>query len=430
MHTQQHLSLSRQISIRKPLSPRLGIPHNAVSNASGGVTIGQGKINGVQQEDTLEQFSKDVKKVLYDLRGAEVDPTLPKLFRDSPQRLSFTNSWTLEDWDRHSSRMRYFRYIKNFPKSRLLKRIAPQMIVLTIWSICSTWIENYFFRKRTIPLSSLGIVSSFVAFLLTMRSNMGLARLDDGRKAWSKVVLQTREMAALISAFVYPADKQLALRLGRHVACFGWLLKSQLRFVPEEDIEDIVHAMIPNKEDAKYVLSQRQKPLAVVTRIRQAIHYLGEQGKLSTAEEIALDHTAHSLSEVVTSTGRIRASPIPTLYTSHTTRLLTFYLFFLPPALHWSGLDRIITTIVTWAVGFAMLGLDELSHLCEQPFRVMPMYQISKRSMMAVADAFTCRPPPFEGEHVDEETERLPQKKLTSYWIKNQEEVVTDDSME
>eukprot|EP00586_Coscinodiscus_wailesii_P003830 CAMPEP_0172481534 /NCGR_PEP_ID=MMETSP1066-20121228/7480_1 /TAXON_ID=671091 /ORGANISM="Coscinodiscus wailesii, Strain CCMP2513" /LENGTH=259 /DNA_ID=CAMNT_0013243911 /DNA_START=648 /DNA_END=1427 /DNA_ORIENTATION=+ len=259
---------------------------------------------------------------------------------------------------------------------------------------------------------------------------MGLARLDEGRKAWNKVVLQTREMASLISNFIYPNNKQLALMLGRHVACFGWLLKSQLRFVPDEDVADIVNTMLPNEADAAFVLSQRQKPVAVVTKIRQAIHYLGKKGKLTTAEEIALDHTAHSLSEVVTTTGRIRASPIPTLYTSHTTRLLTFYLFSLPPALHWSGLDRVVTIMVTWAVGFAMFGLDELSHLCEQPFRMMPMYQISKRSMMAVADTFICRPPPLLGEDVDEEIENLTQEKLTVYWKKNEVEVVTDDSME
>ncbi len=319
-------------------------------------------------KDSLIAFSKDIKHVLHELRGSPTDPTIPKLFRNA-KRLSYSNTWTLEDWERHYSRRRYFRYIIKFPKSRLLSRTAPQMITLTLWSILSIWIEDKFIVKKTVPLTSLGIVSSFVAFLLTMRSNMGLSRLDEGRKLWSKVVLQSREMAHLISAFIYPHDKQLALMLARHVACFGWLLKSQLRFVSEDDIASIVNTMLPNKTDASYVMNHRQKPIAVVMRIRQAIHYLGKQGALTTAEEMALDHTAHSLSEVVTSTGRIRASPIPTLYTSHTTRLLTFYLFFLPPALYWSGLDAMVTILVTWAVGFAMLGLDELSHLCEQPFR-------------------------------------------------------------
>lgn len=252
-----------------------------------------------------------------------------------------------------------------------MRRIMPQQLVLLAWTLTSVWIEDQllYFKKPNIPLSALGTISTFVAFLLTLRSNNSLARLNDARNLWSKVILNTREMAQLIAAFVYPVDKQLALMLGRHVSLFGWLLKSQLRFSKEDDVVELVRAVLPNKKDADYLLSQRQKPVAVLTRIRQVLAHLGKQHKLTTAEEIALDHTAHALSEAITSTGRIRASPIPTLYTSHTSRLLVFYLFCLPPALHMSGLDVVMTTLLTMVVGFAMFGLDEISHLFEQPFR-------------------------------------------------------------
>lgn len=269
-----------------------------------------------------------------------------------------------------------------------------------------------------------------MAFLLTLRSNHSLSRLETARNLWSKVVLNTREMASMIAAFVYPVDKQLALMLARHVSLFGWLLKSQLRFVKKDDVVELVRTMLPDKRDADYVLSQRQKTVAVVTRIRQVLAHLGKQHRLTTAEEIALDHTAHALSDVITSTGRIRASPIPTLYTSHTSRLLVFYLFCLPPAVHMSGLDGIMTTLLTMVVGFAMFGLDEISHLFEQPFRVIPMYQMSKRSMQAVADAFTCQPPPLEGEVRDEEIGRLTQRELTSYWSTADMSKISDNLME
>ena len=108
-------------------------------------------------------------------------------------------------------------------------------------------------------------------------SNQGLSRLDEGRRLWSKVILNTREISQLISAFVYPVDKQLlALMLCRHVALFGWLLKSQLRSSKKDEVVDIVRVMLPNKKDADYVLSQRQKTVAVITRIRQMISISGK----------------------------------------------------------------------------------------------------------------------------------------------------------
>lgn len=386
-----------------------------------------------EQSDSLLKFSLDIKHVLHDLRGLESDPYIPKHLMGNPSTLSYARTWTLQDWEIHNSRWRYGRYLKNFLHSRLLRRILPQQAVLLAWTLMSVWAKDQFFVARNIPripLSALGPISTFLAFLLTLRSNQGLSRLDEARKLWSKVILNTREMAQLTAAFVYPVDKQLALMLGRHVALFGWLLKSQLRFTKQDEVVDIVRAMLPNKADSDYVLAQRQKTVAVITRIRQVIAVLGKQHRLTTAEEIALDHTAHALTEAITSTGRIRASPIPTLYTSHTSRLLVFYLMCLPPALHVSGLSGGLTTLLTMMVGFAMLGLDELSHIFEQPFRVIPMYQMSKRSMLAVADAFTCRPPALEGETRDEEETRLSQNDLTTYWSRSDMSTVSDNLME
>ena len=89
-----------------------------------------------------------------------------------------------------------------------------------------------------------------------------------------------------------------------------------------------------------------------------------------------------------------------------------------------------MTTLLTTVVGFAMLGLDEISHLFEQPFRVIPMYQMSKRSMLAVADCFTCRPPALEGELTAEPEEDLKQINLTTYWSTKDMASVSDNLME
>jgi predicted membrane chloride channel (bestrophin family) len=90
---------------------------------------------------------------------------------------------------------------------------------------------------------------------------------------------------------------------------------------------------------------------------------------------------------------RLWGSPIPPVYTSHTSRLLVFYLFFLPVALHGARIENTVNILVTVTVAFAMLGLDEISHLLEQPFQLMPIHELSRNMMMDVADAFVCQPP-------------------------------------
>ena len=56
-----------------------------------------------------------------------------------------------------------------------------------------------------------------------------------------------------------------------------------------------------------------------------------------------------------------------------------------------------------------MLGLDEISHVLEQPFRIIPMHQMAKGVMLDVGDAFICKPP-MEGEIYEE------MKEKPSYW--------------
>ena len=165
---------------------------------------------GVHEEDTLEKFTQDVAKVLKDLRGQDIDPLIPAFFRH--RKSSYTNIWNLKMWERHTSRWRYLRCILSMPNSRLSRRILPQLSVLFLWSC---WGIRYASKVIEIPMTPLSLMSTFVAFLLTLRSNQGLSRLTDGRLTWGQAVLHTRDMAHLVSTYVYPKDKKLGLLMGR-----------------------------------------------------------------------------------------------------------------------------------------------------------------------------------------------------------------------
>jgi predicted membrane chloride channel (bestrophin family) len=392
--------------------------------------------------DSIAHFAQDVTTVLKELRSDAYDPTLPKLFRQINMP-SFTNVWSQKDWDLHTSRWRYLKYLYALPTSRLLRRIAPQLLVLGLWASVACWMcskeTQGILSRAVLPLTPLSLVSTFVAGLLTLRSNQGLSRLNEGRLAFGKVVLYTRDMAQLIATILYPRNQALGLLAARHVALFGWLMKDFLRHYDEDytrpletnqpqlcRAQDIVKTMLPSsllalsssrtsshqhhhhhgdKEDAdddnnnmsldaRYILRQRKKPVAVCTRLRQIFGSFRDQ--LTTSEQSRLDGCAQQLNECIMVCERIRASPIPPLYTAHAGRLLIFYLFFLPLALRGSSLlNNVGTIITTTVVGYAMLGLDEISHVLEEPFRLMPLYHLSKNSMKDVADAMVCMPPPL-----------------------------------
>ena len=166
------------------------------------------------EDDTLEKYEQDVTKVLKEIRGSPVDPTIRADFRTP--KSCFSNIWTLETWKRHTSRWRYLRCITSIPTSRLMRRILPQLFVLLFWTCCGI---RFSAKVIEIPMTSLSLVSTFVAFLLTLRSNQGLSRLGDGRMAWGRVVSHTRDLSLLVATYVYPKDKKLGLLMGTFRSC-------------------------------------------------------------------------------------------------------------------------------------------------------------------------------------------------------------------
>ena len=191
----------------------------------------------------------------------------------------------------------------------------------------------------------------------------------------------------------------------RHLAVFGWTLKGQLR---QKDMSDIVNTMLcPN--DAAFVLMRRKPPVAIVQRLRQSVADLASRHLLANPQHNALERNLSDLHSVITVCERIQASPIPSEYTAHTSRLLMIYLFFLPLAV--SEMPVLVTSLV----GFAMLGLDEISHFLEEPFRLMPLHQLSKNSMLDVTDAMMLPPTTLPRDFGDQDT-LTEVRAQPSYW--------------
>ena len=317
-----------------------------------------------------------------------------------------TKVWDLDMWTEHTSRRRYMRHILTIPTSRLTKRIWPQLTFSILWSIiyCKA-LSKVMANGVFLPLTTLSLVSTFVAFLLTLRCNQGLSRLAEGRELWGRALIVTRDTSQLLATYAYRKDKNLSLLAVRYLSLFPWLLKDQLR---DSNDEEIINTMIHPGADRKYLLSQRKKPVAIIIRLRQIVAHLESKKILPFSAHLQLERNLSEMNYVVGMCERLKGSPIPPAYTSHASRLMMFYLISLPVALHGTHLGNAVSssstfrtllaimhppvTIVTAAVSYAMLGLDEISHVLELPFRLMPMHQISRNIMLDAVDALRCQP--------------------------------------
>lgn len=88
------------------------------------------------------------------------------------------------------------------------------------------------------------------------------------------------DTANLLSEYVYRVNASHGLSALRHLSIFGFLLKARLR---EEDDSNVIKMMLP-AVDAKFVMSQRKHPVALIMKIRQIVSYEARAGNLEVSE--------------------------------------------------------------------------------------------------------------------------------------------------
>jgi|AntRauTorckE5430_2_1112549.scaffolds.fasta_scaffold14162_1 putative membrane protein len=353
--------------------------------------------------DNVNAFEADIKKIVKGIRAGDDTSLYPASFATKKSRMSISYVWNLQMWRKHTSRTRYLNHMRKIFSSRLLKRIYPQLSVFVVWSVLYTFViaKKVNDIYDTVPMTSLSLVSTFVGFLLTLRSNQGLSRLGEGRELWGRMFIVTRDTAQLLATYVYSKDKKLGIKSARYLAIFPWLLKGLLR---DTDDTDIIDVMLPG---SPFLKSQRKKPAACIARIRQVVAHLAARNVMPVAAHQQLELNLNEMNHILGMCERLKGSPIPPVYTSHTSRLLVFYLFFLPVALSAANVKNIVNVLVAVAVAYAMLGLDEISHLLEQPFQLMPIHELSRNMMVDVADAFVCQPPLLKAKSELQEEEEF-----------------------
>jgi hypothetical protein len=166
--------------------------------------------------DSMASFESDCAKVFEQRKGK--DQSLPKNMESSQVR-DYQHIWTNDEWESHIDRWRYIRHIAGLPTSRILRRVYPVLLVLAAWSAFAVRMQKQTKGNFSMPLTPITLLSSFVALLLTMRTNQSLSRILEGRLAWGRTVLLTRDTSQLLAAYVYPKNKVHGLLAGKSVLC-------------------------------------------------------------------------------------------------------------------------------------------------------------------------------------------------------------------
>ena len=337
------------------------------------------------------------------IQGGTVAPRQTRGWKVSGLRTlepSFTRLFNHDTWASYTGQQaiqRWFSISLSWPFSTVLRSVVPIAAIASAWAYFIAGLPRALLpRTSPVPMSLMGTA---LGLLLVFRTNNSYRRLSEARLLWSQVLTLTRELAqGVATALLYDrhvADRAHAhngaSRVARRLAAFAWELCAKLTGGAEASETDVLDALLP-AEEARWLASQRSRPLLLLASLRRELHDQFRRGNLPTHLHRKLEEDVRQLDLVVGSMERLFSSPLPPTMSRHIVRCLQLWLVGFPFVLA-GTMAPLSVAVWVFATAYAFIGIDEVGVQVEQPFEIVPMTSICNLVMRNLAETFVDAPP-------------------------------------
>jgi len=332
---------------------------------------------------------------VHDLRQTEFisQNLMRKIGRTNFNSPTFKKLFTHETWTNYTGlrpEKRWGNVLMGWKGSSILRSVLPRTLFVAAWAVLVVAVG------RRLPMSpvALQLQGTAIGLLLVFRNDAAYQRLAEARALMGKTILLGRELASGAVTYL-PRDadghpSEAAYTIVRLMAIFSWTFKARLR--EGETADDLVRAVLP-KVEAAWLLRQRSPAVAIISRVRLLLHQQYTAGHLAAHLQYKLESNLLELYQVVGGCERLFTSPIPPTMTRHVVRSMGLWLLALPLALIGSVPPLAVVGFST-ATAYIFLGIEELGVQVEQPFDILPLWQIchlATRNIEEAVFAVDCR---------------------------------------
>lgn len=292
-----------------------------------------------------------------------------------------------EKWVQHRSSLRHIRHLLSSLSSRVILSLVPPVIGFTSVAVLIAsynsavslhWLPEFFpvLRASSLPYQ---LAAPALALLLVFRTEASYSRYEEGRKAWTKVLAGTNDLARQVIASVGSAsDVLLKKALLQYIMAFPVALKCHT--IHGSDIAMDLQNLL-EVDDLAVVLSSKHRPQCIINFISQSIWLLNmEDTKRHMLEsKISCFHEGIGVCE------QLMGIPIPLSYTRLTSRLLVLWHFTLPIILwdecHW------IVVPATFISAACLFCIEEVGVLIEEPFPMLALDELCNQVHSNIQEA-------------------------------------------
>jgi len=305
-----------------------------------------------------------------------------------------------DEWVKHRSNERFAANLISVFNSGVTRQLTKQLIVVSATSIFVivmngaigeyTDLEGvvktgplHFLAPDTGAISLPSLVFTLseaaLALLLVFRCNTGYARWNEARTLWGGVINTCRNVVRQSNQY-FPASAegdQLRTRLMANTAAYSKALRNFLRG-PNDDAVlkgDLYELAVEGKisgPQADACMAASNRPMFCLNAMSAVVR----EAELDQVDKARLDASITKLVDLTGACERIFKSPIPLVYTRHSSRFLTLFCILLPlgiwPAMgeYWNHWVTLPTSV---AIALFLFGIEEIGVQIEEPFSILPI---------------------------------------------------------
>ncbi|MCI5055822.1 MAG: hypothetical protein MRY83_06915 [Flavobacteriales bacterium] len=252
---------------------------------------------------------------------------------------------------------------KVFRQSYSIKTLSFFMACIMVYATIITVVEQQFFvgtlHVESLFFSLAGIVLSL---FLVFRLNSAYDRWWEGRKAWGKLINDSRSFALQLDCLIPMENKRRRKFFVKNIANFCLALTWHLRNnVNRDDFIYVNRATTEDLEGAKHV------PNRIVSYMFNEVEKMCEEHEnISQLDKQQVKYLLQGFIDVLGICERIKKTPIPFSHSIFIKVFVIIYILILPFGLV-NDFDY-LTIPAVMVMGFAMMGVEIISEEIEDPF--------------------------------------------------------------
>lgn len=277
-------------------------------------------------------------------------------------------------------------------KGSVVLKVLPRSLVCGVFGLLIT---IAFIHGHPVSLPALAslIPNIVLGLLLVFRTNTAYERFWEGRKAWGKLVNDTRNLARQIWVAVSEAtqqDRADKIEVLHLLVAFSVAMKAHLR---QESLGSEIETLI--QQDHFVRLQETQNPpLRIAFWIADYLQYQYQRDRIKIHQLTEMQNLLNGLVDCLGICERILRTPMPIAYAIHLKQLILLYCLSLP--FQMVGNLGWWTPPVVVLISFTLFGIEAIGIEIENPFgrdpNDLPLDAICETMLKNIYDLTDLRP--------------------------------------